>query len=139
MVSVRCIFYLASIVNQIRLEVLHFSKTSLNSFRFWRVMITTLSVWAYFFPKMSHLSASGLLFPKNVNENITPLSVWAYTSPKMTFSVTPLRVRAWARMLFVFMCNAGRDRACQSKLKPLQSLMPPKASQMGCCCTDKNE
>ena len=36
------------------------------------------------------------------SENVTPLSVRAYFFPKMSFSVTPLRVRAWARMPLVY-------------------------------------
>ena len=42
-----------------RWEVLHFSKTRPNSFRFWHVMVTPLNVWAYFF-----------------SENVTPMNVW---------------------------------------------------------------
>ena len=85
--------------DQIRWEVLHFSKTSLNSFRFWHVIVTPLSVWAYFFLQLSHLSTSGPVFSQKCCENVTPLSVWAYTFPKISFSLTPLRVRARARIL----------------------------------------
>ena len=35
--------------------------------------------------------------------NVTPLNVRAYFFLKMSFSGTPLRVRAWARMPFVNM------------------------------------
>ena len=64
-------------------------------------MFTPLSVWAYFFPKMSHLSSSGVLFPNNFPK-MSPLNVRAYFFPKMSICVTPLRVRAWARMPLVF-------------------------------------
>ena len=38
------------------------SKKSVNRSRFWHVMVTPLSVWAYFFGQMSHLSTSGPTF-----------------------------------------------------------------------------
>ena len=47
----------------------------------------------------SHLSASGHTF----SETVTPLTVRAYFFPKMSFSITPLRVRAWARMPLVYL------------------------------------
>ena len=57
-----CRFLLGLKSDENRWEVLHFSKTSRNSFRFWHVMVTPLNVWAYFFSKMSHLSTSGRTF-----------------------------------------------------------------------------